>query len=95
MLHTEICQCQAIKKYLASSYIDQYRNIHFVLNRHIFIKDIFHVVIAQGVNYGQKQEPEQCNVFINCCSIDDELTVGKLRNVLLCNHLAQVLTQNR
>ena len=94
VLHTEICQCQAIQKYLASSYMDEYGNIHIALNRKIFIKDIFGMVFQQGVNYGQKQGPVESHAVINCNSVNDELNVGQLRNILLCNHMAQVLKQN-
>ena len=95
VLQTEICQCQAIKKYLVSTYTDEYRNIHIVLDRKIFIQDIFDMVIVQGVNYGQKQEPVQSSILINCSSVNDGLTVGQLRNFLLCNHMAQILKQSR
>jgi arginyl-tRNA synthetase len=89
-----ICHCQPIKKYSASSYVDEYGSIHIILNRKIFIEDIFEMVIQQGVNYGQKQKPIEGYVLINCNSVDGELNLGQLRNILLSNHTAQVLKQN-
>ena len=94
VLHTEICQCQAIQKYLASSFMDEYGNVHVALNRKVFIKDIFGMVFQQGINYGQKQGPVESHALINCSSVNDELNVGQLRDILLCNHMTQVLKQN-
>lgn len=95
MVQTEISQCQAIKKYMASSFVDEYSNIHIILDRKTFIKEIFGIVISQGVSYGQKQETQQSSILIKCSFVDDEFTVGQLRNILLSNHIAQVLKESR
>lgn len=98
MLHNELCQCPEMKKYLASSYLDQHNNIHIVLDRKKFIKDIIQTVIDQSVHYGQRQESKVENsVLINCCDLNtmcDGLTVQQLRSALLCNHMVEALKQN-
>ena len=95
VLIAEISQCEAINKYLESSFADKYGNIHFVLDRKIFLKDIFKIVIQKGVNFGQKSGPDQGVILVNCSSSHDQGTVGHLRNILICNHMAQILKHNR
>ena len=95
LLHAALYDYDATKRYLSSSYVDEYRNIHIVLNRMTFIKDIFDMVITQDRKYGEKKEAQDNNILINCTLSRDELTVGQLRNILLCCHMGQVLKQNR
>lgn len=75
--------------------MDEYENIHFVLDRKTFINDIFNMVITKGVKYGENSEPVQGHVLINCSASNDQDTIGHLRNILLCNHMAQILKLNR
>ena len=80
---------------MESSFVDEYGNIHFVLDRKNFTNDIFNVVITKGEKYGGESEPAQGHVLINCCASNDQDTIGHLRNILLCNHMAEILKQNR
>ncbi|XP_028414459.1 uncharacterized protein LOC114537597 [Dendronephthya gigantea] len=96
-LHTKMNQCQAIKKYLASSCIDQYKSIHIALDRVTFMKDSFEIISAQGDLYGQSKETDQGKIIINYndVKIDNGLNMEQLRSVLLCNLVAQVLGQKK
>lgn len=93
-------KCQAIKKYLASSYIDQYKSIHIALNRVTFIQDTFEIISAQGGNYGQTKKTNHGKIVIcyNDVKFDDGLhgmSTEQLRSILLCNLMAQVLRQKK
>ena len=62
------------------------------------------MVLASGPNYGQTKKPMAVNQQVLMNSVDhvladkssrDDITVGQLWTVLLCNHMAEILHQNR
>lgn len=102
-LQEKICQSPVLRQYVVSFNIDEYNNVHLYFDRKTYMKDVFEMVFTNGIAYGQRKNPTAAsehflvnggNVLADSSS-EDAITVGWLRTLLLCNHMSELLKQNR